>query len=71
MKGGPTSASTGSPLARPTFIPGTPRFVWFIALLGGTGLLRPFPGRERERPDRGDDATSPSPVVSVQIEQDL
>jgi hypothetical protein len=33
MKGGPTSASTGSPLARPTFIPGTPRFGWFIALL--------------------------------------
>ena len=37
MKGGPTSASTGSPLARPTFIPGTPRFVWFIALFAGTG----------------------------------
>jgi hypothetical protein len=38
MKGGPTSASTGSPLARPTSIPGTPRFVWFIALLSGPGL---------------------------------
>ncbi len=35
MKGGPTSASTGSPLARPTLNPGTPRFVWFIALLAG------------------------------------
>jgi hypothetical protein len=39
MKGGPTSASTGSPLARPTFIPGTPRFVWFIALFGGAGPI--------------------------------
>ena len=35
MTGGPTSASTGSPLGRRSFIPGTPRFGRFIALLGG------------------------------------
>ena len=35
MNGAPTSASTGSPLARHSFIPGTPRFVWFIALFAG------------------------------------
>ena len=35
MTGGPTSASTGSPLGRRSFIPGTPRFVRFIALLSG------------------------------------
>jgi hypothetical protein len=33
MTGGPTSASTGSPLGRRSFIPGTPRFVRFISLL--------------------------------------
>jgi hypothetical protein len=35
MTGGPTSASTGSPLGRRSFIPGTPRFVWFISLFCG------------------------------------
>ena len=35
MAGGPTSASTGSPLGRRSFIPGTPRFVRFIALVCG------------------------------------
>jgi hypothetical protein len=35
MNGAPTSASTGSPLARHSFNPGTPRFVWFIALFAG------------------------------------
>jgi hypothetical protein len=35
MTGGPTSASAGSPLGRRSFIPGTPRFVRFISLLGG------------------------------------
>jgi hypothetical protein len=35
MTGGPTSASTGSPLGRRSFIPGTSRFVRFIALFGG------------------------------------
>ena len=37
MTGGPTSASTGSPLGRRSFNPGTPRFVRFIALFAGTG----------------------------------
>jgi hypothetical protein len=35
MIGGPTSASTGSPLGRRSFIPGTPRFGCFIPLLSG------------------------------------
>jgi hypothetical protein len=35
MNGAPTSASTGSPLARHSFNPGTPRFGCFISLLSG------------------------------------
>jgi hypothetical protein len=47
MTGGPTSASTGSPLGRRSFIPGTPRFGRFISLLCG-----PFDGPFEARYDR-------------------
>jgi hypothetical protein len=41
MTGGPTSASTGSPLGRRSFIPGTPRFVRFISLFADTTTSAP------------------------------
>ena len=67
MTGGPTSASTGSPLGRRSFIPGTPRFVRFISLLcvrhppcirscvlPRVGLSVGDPGREPTASQRGE-----------------
>ena len=58
MTGGPTSASTGSPLGRRSFNPGTPRFGWFISLLCDAfeSPLLPFavsaPGPQAPSPQR-------------------
>ncbi len=63
MTGAPTSASTGSPLARRSFIPGTPRFVRFIALFAGAGpgemlTWTPSPTRRDRSQDVSDDTCS-------------
>ena len=49
MTGRPTSASTGSPLAGRSFIPGTSRFVRFIALFAGSSPTRSALFRPPER----------------------